>query len=48
MDFRKIRMRNFIYNEEMSIKSTRIRVARNLRDDPFGAKMTREQRNSVE
>ena len=42
MDYTKLKISNFMEDEEDMIISTRIRVARNLDGYPLGAKMTRE------
>jgi protein-arginine kinase len=48
MDFTKLSTPPFKEEEAKLIKSTRIRVGRNLADYPLGPGLTKEQRNEVE
>ena len=48
MDARELDCPDFPPDEDAMIKSTRIRVARNLADFPLGTSITREQRLAVE
>jgi hypothetical protein len=48
MDYTKLNCPPFKNSEAKLIKSTRIRVGRNLADYPLGPGLTREQRNEIE
>ena len=48
MDFTKLQCPPFAPEDAAMIKSTRIRVGRNLADYPLGPAITREQRNEIE
>ena len=48
MDFAKLQCPPFSAEDAAMIKSTRIRVGRNLKDLPLGPGITKEQRNSIE
>ena len=48
MDYRKLQCPPFPPEDAAMIKSTRIRVGRNLADFPLGPAITREQRNAIE
>ena len=48
MDYTKLKTHPFPEDEAAMIKSTRIRVGRNLADYPLGPGLTREQRVEIE
>jgi hypothetical protein len=48
MDYKKLKTPLLPEDEAKMIKSTRIRVGRNLVDYPLGPGLTREQRNEIE
>jgi len=48
MDYKKLNCPPLSNKEAKLIKSTRIRVGRNLADYPLGPGLTREQRNEIE
>ena len=48
MDHTKLQCPPFPPEDAAMIKSTRIRVGRNLKDYPLGPGITREQRNEIE
>ena len=48
MDARELNAPPFSPEDAAMIKSTRIRVGRNLADFPLGPAITREQRNTIE
>ena len=48
MDHTKLDCPPFEADDAAMIKSTRIRVGRNLKDYPLGPGITREQRNEIE
>jgi len=48
MDYTKLQTPPFSENEAKLIKSTRIRVGRNLDGYPLGPGLTKEQRKEVE
>ncbi len=48
MDFKKLQCPPFSADDASMIKSTRIRVGRNLADYPLGPAITKEQRNEIE
>ena len=48
MDHTKLRCPPFSAEDAAMIKSTRIRVGRNLADYPLGPGITKQQRNEVE
>ena len=47
MDYTQLKCPPFTSDEASLIKSTRIRVGRNLADYPLGPGLTKEQRNEV-
>ena len=48
MDYKKLECPPFAEKEAALIKSTRIRVGRNLADYPLGPGLTKEQRKEIE
>jgi len=48
MDFKKLNAPPLPEDEAAMIKSTRIRVGRNLADYPLGPGLTKEQRKEIE
>jgi arginine kinase len=48
MDYKKLNTPPFSAEEAKLIKSTRIRVGRNLADYPLGPGLTKEQRKEIE
>ncbi len=48
MDYNKLQCPPFSAEDASMIKSTRIRVGRNLKEFPLGPAITKEQRNSIE
>ena len=48
MNYDELKTQSFILEDEKFIKSTRIRVGRNLADYPLGPGLTREQRIELE
>ena len=48
MDYTKLKIEPWSAEEAAMIKSTRIRVGRNLKDFPLGPGITKEQRDKVE
>ena len=48
MDYTKLKIDPWSAEEAAMIKSTRIRVGRNLKDFPLGPGITKEQRDKVE
>ena len=48
MDYNKLQCPPFPAEDAAMIKSTRIRVGRNLADYPLGPGITREQRTAIE
>jgi len=48
MDYTKLNCPSFDEEDAKLIKSTRIRIGRNLKDYPLGPGITREGRNAVE
>jgi len=48
MDFTKLNTPPFSAEEAKLIKSTRIRVGRNLKDYPLGPGLTKDQRKEIE
>jgi protein-arginine kinase len=48
MDYTKLKIEPWSEAEAAMIKSTRIRVGRNLKDFPLGPGITKEQRDKVE
>ena len=48
MDYSKLHCPSFAPEDAAMIKSTRIRVGRNLADFPLGPGVTKEQRNTIQ
>ena len=48
MDYTKLQCPPFSPEDASMIKSTRIRVGRNLKEFPLGPAITKEQRNQIE